>query len=172
MSEIRESGRKQAYIYYLYPVYQHSGIGGVAQNRVVTLPIEVPENCIVDAICIMNGNVNGNFRLGLYKDNGRTPDGGVLMVETGSVVMAGANMWQTVSITPTYLAKGMYWLAFNNDSATATHPTMNVLDATGLDVPFLKYDLAYAAFTNPCPAVAAASATETPYMLLRVLQVI
>jgi hypothetical protein len=50
----------------------------------------------------------------IYADNSGAP--GALMVAANAPVAVSAGQWTTISITPTSLTAGNYWIAFNTDA--------------------------------------------------------
>jgi hypothetical protein len=94
----------------------------------------------------------GNIRLGLYRDNGDTPAGGALVVETASVALA--NFKNEVVIADTVLEPGLYWFALQNDDATPVFITSDQTESLGGTLQCYVFAQGYGAFTDPCPAVA------------------
>lgn len=78
-------------------------------------PVLVPRAITVYQAAWLNGaTVAGNVDVGVYDEAGNR------MVSTGSTLMAGASVPQTVDIADTLLSPGLYYMAFVSDSATAT----------------------------------------------------
>jgi len=161
------------YLRYLTPVfpYRYSTLTMTA-NRCYLMPIQVPIRLTVDRICIpWAGTVAGNIRAGIYKDNGETPEGGDLLVESASVAKSGTNRLQEITITDTQLDAGLYWVAIQGDESTT-----EVERSTGRyyhngALQEYYYDLgAYGPFTDPCPAVTVGG-NYCPLVVLRVKEV-
>ena len=92
----------------------------------------------------------GNVRLGLYREGPtpEIPDGGALVVETGSVAQIPGISIQLIAIPPTLLRRGKYWTGIQGDDVTGTYYTLRD-DASVIDA---MYDHPYGPFTDPCPA--------------------
>jgi hypothetical protein len=56
---------------------------------------------------------SGNVKVAIYADNSGAP--GNLLVANNAPTAAPAGGWTTISIGPTTLAAGTYWIAFNGD---------------------------------------------------------
>ena len=139
-------------------------------NRVYLTPIEVPVRLTVDRICVSKlGVAAGNYRAGIYKDNGNTPTGGALVVESDSIAKGGA--WASIELTiaATQLEPGLYWIAILSDEATTQVLATYNSEGVGLSVENRYYDIgAYGALTNPCPATLLAPNGNCPNSMLRV----
>jgi hypothetical protein len=116
----------------------------------------------INKIGIQWGSVSaGNARVGIYRDNGGTPVGGAVVVQSASIAKSAAFLGQEFAIATTKLTKGLYWIAVESDEATSKFyrcgtaffdpPAFN---ATGY------YDRGggYGVLTDPCPAVTASNA--------------
>jgi hypothetical protein len=57
----------------------------------------------------------GNVKAAIYADNSGVP--GTLMVANNVPTPVSAGQWNSVSITPTLLSAGTYWIAFSADGA-------------------------------------------------------
>lgn len=114
----------------------------------------------------------GKIRLGVYSDNGGTPTGGGLLLDSGEIDTAVAEDKEVViNLT---LAAGWYWLAiFSNTTATlrglgaVSSPAL--LGFTGVNVTSLhnraSITATYGPLPNPCPAVTLESGTVYLIML-------
>jgi len=140
--------------------------------RVKLIPFEVPVRLTVDRIIICYRTpAAGNIRAGIYKDNGNTPQGGALLVESASVAKAGAWQKQEIVISDTELEPGLWWAAIQSDENTTVIEGEAAEYFKGGSLQCMYYDLgAYGPFTNPCPAVAVAPSRQ-PVVLLRVKSV-
>jgi len=133
--------------------------------------VEVPGYQVVDAVVFVNyATVAGNITVGLYAAGAvDTCAGGVLVAESASTAMAGANARQVIAFSaPVTLAPGQYFIAIEGSDATATIGAI-----TNTNQPFpaagQKYARAggYGALTNPCPAVT--DNQQPMFCLLRVV---
>jgi len=152
----------------LRPVYDYSVYNDltVATARVYLIPLEVPVTLTTDAIWVayLDPSV-GNCRAAIYADNGETPVGGALIVESASVAKGGIWSSQDITIADIELNPGLYWLAYQSDENTTIVYGHNTAMINNLRISSYRYDLgAYGAFTDPCPAVTVEHAT--PYLRL------
>ena len=92
-----------------------------------------------------------NMRMGLYHDNGDTPVGGALIVESASVATGAGRGKYEVAIANTTLPAGLYWMAIQSDGID-TFVTIQADESKGGTLEARSYNLAYGAFTDPCPA--------------------
>lgn len=141
----------------------------VVTARVYLTPIQVPVRMTVEAIAAaMVGTSAGNRIAGIYKDNGNTPVGGALVVESASDAKVGTYQRDEISIADTQVEPGIYWLAYESDEATS----ILMSDAAGFTVggtlQNCYYDRGggYGALTNPCPAIT--NTSLCPVLFLRV----
>jgi len=76
------------------------------------IPIDIPVRLTIDKIGWVNSTVTtGNLKVGIYPDNGDTPDGSALTVVSASIAAAGNTQKQEGTIADTQLTPGLYWLA-------------------------------------------------------------
>jgi hypothetical protein len=148
------------YMRYLTSPWGFADVSLAMATAIVYLsPIEVPYTMTVDRICApWYTPVAGNVKATIYRDAGDTPQGGAVVVSAGSVAKTGTYRKQEILIADTQLLPGLYWIGLVSDEAT-TMPTCFGPSQLGSGaVNGHSYDLvAYAnAFTDPCPAVAAA----------------
>lgn len=123
-------------------------------GRVYMTPIQIPWTMTVDRVFVWYTTpVAGNMRAGIYADNGGTPVGGALQVESASIVKSGTWRQQEFTIVATQLTPGLYWLPVVSDEAT-TKAYPSGLEAIGGTLLDYFYDFAYGPLTNPCPASA------------------
>lgn len=154
-------GQRQIYRAYLKSIFPSSvGTITVVTARVYLMPIEIPFRCTVNRICVFYTTpVAGNIRAGIYNDNGNTPAGGTLIVESASIAKSGTNRMQEVTIASTQLAAGLYWIAVQSDEATTITIGDNYRFSIAGTIQTYYYDLGgYGAFTTPCPAVTQSAA--------------
>lgn len=116
---------------------------------------EVPFDVTVDAINIVNGDsVAGNVIVGVYGPipTEETPLDAVVAVESASTALSGVNGPQTISLTPTVLRTGRYYLASEySDTTTRYFRNGNQIQVTGWSFTYARGG-GYGALTNPCPA--------------------
>jgi len=130
-----------------------AGNNNVTAARVYLQMIQIPVEMTIDRIAHCVVVQNGNIIRGIYEDNGLTPAGGALVVESASVAL-GAAGWDEITVADTTLAEGLYWLALESDDATA-----NLRRVDSLSVPtisghyFYNRALGYGPLTDPCPAI-------------------
>lgn len=119
------------------------------------VPLIVPYLMTVDRIGWINTTPSaGNMRACLYMDNGDIPQGGALIVESASVASPGANRKMEVTIADTQLTPALYWIAMQT-SAWDDEIANNIDDQSlGGTLQGYGFDIAYAAFPDPCPVVA------------------
>ena len=56
----------------------------------------------------------GHVKVAIYSDNAGAP--GNLVVANNAATTVTAGQWTTIAVTPTSLAAGTYWIAFNEDA--------------------------------------------------------
>ena len=166
---------------FLYPYF----FGGISVNqnpvsgRVFLQAIQVPRQLTVDQflIPILNSGT-GNYRGCLYADNGDTPVGGKLTIDTGDVASAANSLDPvgTLSVSPVVSLKpGLYWIGYQTSVVGASMRTdgsgssSNLLPAI-FNGCFYDNPGGYGAPQDPCPAVTNLS-SQCVYQYLRVLSV-
>lgn len=125
----------------------------VAQVYIRPFQLEYPMT--LDRIGMRHGTANGNFRAAIYADNGDTPVGGALLVESASIAVA----WgvQEIPIGPISLPAGLYWRPVMYDDATdavlrcSTTTLIDQFGTLGMHE-YLRGGGVYGAFVDPCPA--------------------
>lgn len=137
-----------------------AGRAGTAK-RVYIMPIHIPRDMTIDEIQIFleTGSSGKSCRIGLYKDNGGTPNGGALLYDSGNISVATAGAL-VVNPTPIALTKGIVWAAVASEDTvqafSADTGTYMPLKSTGSHPMFggCRYDLGtFGALTDPCPTV-------------------
>jgi len=123
--------------------------------RVYLVPINVPFDCFVDALMVRIDVQAGNMHIGLYRDNGYTPAGGALVVDSGSVAVPAPAGHNDISITETFLEAGLYWLAVEFSDATATWYWSNIY-VYPLEAVYYDRVGGYGALIDPCPSITVA----------------
>lgn len=98
--------------------FNNSGPGSntyPSANLAIYVPFRLTRPFIATAIILFNGGTaSGNIDLGIYGKDG------VKLVSTGSVAQSGTSQIQSVSITPTELGVGLFYMAVAMDNATGT----------------------------------------------------
>lgn len=121
------------------------------------VPLQIIRHVILEQIGIPIVTAAGNCRMALYTDNGDQPDGGDLLVETGSLALAVGKVESAISLE---LSEGLYWLAVNFDAAAVAggqyiRPHTAWLQLGTLTGRTFNNGAGYGAFDNPCPVTAA-----------------
>ena len=124
-------------------------------GRVYLTPIIIKERCWINKIYFYIDSVSaGNLTAGIYRDNGATPGGGPLVVESASVAAAGTYRVQAISIALTELTPGLYWVGIESDSTTVVTDRISpsgLVHANFLTEYYYDRSGGYGAFTDPCP---------------------
>jgi hypothetical protein len=142
----------------------------VAMGAVYLKPIEIPRTMTVDRIIVLRaGNVNGNIRVCIYEDNGETPAGGALIVESASVAAGAALSKQEVLIADTQLTAGLYWVGLQWNAVPNSFKNDWAFGEPWGSLGHVEYAHVYGAFANPCPVIAGSSVT--PQVLVRVVSI-
>jgi hypothetical protein len=96
--------------------------------------------------------------VGIYRDNGDTPVGGAVVVQSASIAKSGTNRTQEFTVATTSLQPGLYWIALVSDENTTKFDRYGVSEFfTGGTFFAAYYDRGggYGALTDPCPAITA-----------------
>jgi len=124
-------------------------------NRVYLNPVVIPRALVVDQIVpTWSGVAAGNVRVGLFKDNGNTPVGGALIVESASTAKSGTNRKQEISIAETILTKSIVWVFVYSDEATTQVVCGSKLASLEGTLQPCYFNQAYGALPAVCPALA------------------
>jgi hypothetical protein len=121
----------------------------VTANLAVFVPFGVPEPVTITKMFWGNGAaVAGNLDAGIYATNGTR------LVSTGSTAQASVSVTQTVDITDTMLARGVYYLALCSDTSGATQKLTANLPAAGIgqSLGLLQQATAFPLASNANPA--------------------
>lgn len=150
------SGYTTTYKRYLRPVFCYNANQTLTMGagRVYLIPVEVERKMTIDRICVpLSFPAAGNIRVGVYADNGDTPVGAALIVESASV--AKTQNRQEVVIADTTLEAGLYWFGVQSDEGTTVLISESDSFAIGGTLQGHFYDRVggYGAFTTPCPGV-------------------
>ncbi|GAJ06618.1 unnamed protein product, partial [marine sediment metagenome] len=129
----------------------------IVVNRFYTVPFKVEFTVTLDRIGWIQGTLAGNCRGGIYRDNGDTPVGGALIVDSGLLaVPAGAQRKKEIPIVSTRLTPGLYWVGATFDDIVNT---INRIDLTVVPDGTLPaswfLNAPAAALANPYPAIGA-----------------
>lgn len=139
------------YARYIHAMWQrYAAPGALPIGRAYLIPLQIEFMVTVDRIGMYVGTANGNIRLAIYHDNGDTPVGGALVVESGSVAAIVSK--NELTVADTQLAPALYWICVQNDDATLTACRSISYPANAGTLFTRRFGQAYGAFTNPCPA--------------------
>lgn len=129
-------------------------------NQIFAFPFYVPTLTTFDRIAIWVGTATpGNVRLGVYADNGGTPEGGTLLLDSGGLSTSTTGKKEaTINLT---LQPGWYWLC-HLPSATPSFWNITIVNATthlgtsdpSVEPPHNRVRIAqaYGPLPNPFPA--------------------
>jgi hypothetical protein len=124
-------------------------------GRVFLTPVQVPFKCIVDAVMYeVGGTRAGSVRIGLYKVvSGYKPDGGPLVVQSGSEPQHSAYTWRFIRIPQTVLEPGLYYLGIMGSNTTGTFggPMVEGYDAEQPSGRYFDNPAGYAPYPSTCP---------------------
>jgi len=133
----------------------NSGPSGFA-DLVTLVPIDIWFPVTVDRVGGYQRAFNGTglMRVAIYEDNGNTPVGGALIVESAAVADARARAKAEALIANTPLLGGRYWLAINRDNIANTFMNYQAEEAAGGTWQTLFHARPFGPFADPCPASA------------------
>jgi hypothetical protein len=135
-------------------------------GRVYMSPIYIPMLLRARKIGFVIDSVNANFTVGLYQDNGSTPVGGTLIVQSASTAGAGTFTRMENTIADTYLEEGLYWIAIEADAAAVCLRGSGDTYVGGSYVgSYYDRGGGYGTLTTPCPALSGTGATASEYLL-------
>lgn len=125
-------------------------------GRVYLALFDVAAPTTVDQITLVNGGTAaGNIRVAIYGPvvTEETCEGARLVVESASVAQSGTSAGQSISLAPTLLQPGRYYIGiqFSDTTATFFRQGANTI-VTGFNQ-FYDRSGGFGAFTSPCPAV-------------------
>ncbi len=117
-------------------------------NAAVFVPFRIPRPITIKQLFVLNGTtVAGSFDIGVYSVDGTR------LVSTGSTLQTATSQVQTVSVTPTQIGPGLFYLALNSNSTLSRYLCQGFANAS-----FLKMcGLARQAAAFPLPATATLS---------------
>jgi len=139
----------------------------VGIDDLLFMPIQIPAKVTVTALGFINVDV-GNFKIGIYEDNGYTPEGGSLLAGSGSVAAVADQKNEWTLPSPLELLPGLYWIAFMSDATryvvgdgswrTSLGGTLHghYIDVYGFANPL----------PDPCPAVIHGSIRFNSYIIV------
>jgi len=129
----------------------------VTVARVYLTPVQVPFDLYVDRLWFVGRNQAGNMHGGIYKDNGDTPAGGEVVLDSGSVSTPTTLGGCYIDLTETFLERGQYWVALEFDNALVDILEMIYYgpprSPTGYGGVYYDRPGGYGALIDPCPAV-------------------
>ena len=159
---------------YWWDPQSQTGYQNFVIGRVALVPFVVAHTYYIDQFILplRAGSASGNnFRACIYADNGDTPVGGKLMVDSGQFTGKYPYNPDVAPLTPSItlanqvrLDAGQYWVGAQSDSAVPAFSRNNsfaggtdCVAVNSLPASFLGsyYDNpgGFGAFQNPCPAV-------------------
>jgi len=139
-------------------------------NRIYYTPMQICHAMTIDRLIYVAQVAAGNARMAVYEDGGNLPDGGALVVESGSVAaVVGKN---ELTIDDTQLLPSLYWVALQNDAVTGTVTYRTPCAKVAVGTLFGHYldGTAYGAFVDPCP-VTSSPIAAVPSVGVRVASV-
>jgi len=86
--------------------------GGGSAGKILATKYTLSQAGAVTQVSIYSA-ISGNVKTAIYADNSGAP--GNLLVANNAPTAVSAGQWTTISIGPTNLAAGTYWIAFNED---------------------------------------------------------
>jgi hypothetical protein len=89
-----------------------TSIGGAA-GYVAATKYTLSQAGTVTQVSVYSAN-SGHVKVAIYADNNGAP--GSLLVANNAATTATGGQWTTISVGPTSLAAGIYWIAFNEDA--------------------------------------------------------
>ncbi len=143
-------------------------------NQINATQAALTITAMVNSISVKVNDISGPnvINLAIYSDNGAGTAPATLIVASGPQTMLNDKAWNLVTITPTQLAAGIYWLCYSGDSngypLVGTESTGSVLTASAVGFPqnfpssssLQSYGSAiYASF---CPGTQTPGPTSTP----------
>ncbi len=147
-------------------------------GRVFLTEIQIPFTLTIDLLGYVTGTaVAGNVRVGLYERGAvgwpDLPDGGDLVVETGSFAQGvGTRMPSFGAIADTQLTPGSYYLGVQGDDIAGAYYSVNsrlrAHETLGNAQVGFRYDHGYGVFTDPCPVT---TDDYPPFVYLRVASI-
>ena len=116
------SGGVNLYARYINDIWGPGDAGGnlIAAGNVSLVPLQIPFTLTIDRVCIFVNNSAGNVIVGIYRDNGDTPQGGALLGESASTAIGTSGRRYDIPIGPLQLTLGLYWLCVEASDAALT----------------------------------------------------
>lgn len=133
-----------------------TGVAGRVFLALMYLPYPSRVSQIIVQI-ITAGGAGTKFRVGMYLDNGNTPVGAALMIDSGDIDATITGSRVIILATPQDMPAGFHWMCFETQDAVIQYQGYNAggfpLDTTQ-NVFGCSFDQAYGALPALCPAVA------------------
>jgi len=129
---------------------------GLALGVIHLMPLYVESPVVIDQIRFWCGNNNNpsHFWAAIYKNptTPEFPDGGILVVDTGSVAISGVNMVVACPIPDTVLNAGVYWIGIQVDDNFG-ESVGAIVDVTNTEAVAREFFTGgvYLPYPNPCP---------------------
>lgn len=135
-------------------------------------PLIIEHLLSIDRIGWINGVAAGSVIVGIYEDNGDTPDGGALIVGSVAVACAGNNQKQEQTIATTRLNPSLYWLVILPQGAISINCMGSNDAAMGIGGTLQQYyfNLGSDILPDPCPTGLTA-AGNLPLLYARIASV-
>jgi len=143
-------------------------IGAADINWLSLLPFQAYRTITVSgmALAILGGAPAGNVRMGIYRDNGDQPDGGVLLGETGVGAPAAVGKFELALNAPVQLQQGLYWMAVLFSAVGLQCQAHSQREGRGGTLYARMVAHGFGALPNPCPVTAVWTVNETFTYLL------
>lgn len=160
----------------LWDIFASGGPGWSAltfgsAGRYFLVPFNVEYTITIDTIGFATRETaGGNVIVGAYEDNGDTPVGGSLIVQSASTALAGRiNQKIEVPIASTQLTPRLIWLVLRGSASADVVNGTGAFVRAGGTLQEYYIDGAYAALPDPCPA--ATGQLNAPAMFVMVTSV-
>lgn len=157
-------------VFGLAPVTAQAGV----IDRVHITPVYFPRNCLVSRmnLRIIGAGAGGtNLRIGIYADNGGTPEGGALLETSADIDATNAVVAVFTFATPRSFDRGISaWIALLTEDAVVDFLRANnsglLTEEAGEVITGCRFQAAaFPALDDPCPAVTVDNAVRMNAML-------
>ncbi len=158
---------------WLPSLYGNTGTGLVTQvgtaARVFMTPFWLARSVVVSRMSCQVTTVGGAgtfLRLGLYLDNGSTPAGGALIVDSGNIAADVLGIRTFTLTTPVFIEAGIIWAALETQDGIVVfnrysgQPGFAEVGSERLSGGRYDRGGGFGALTDPCPAVTSDAATN------------
>lgn len=151
-----------------------SGTQAGTAGRVFLTPLWIPRSAIISRISInvsTAGGASTSLRLGLYNDNGGTPDGGALLEDSGNIAATSTGVKTFTLGSQRYLEAGLYWLAYETEDGIIVvnrhNGTAFFTEIGDEKMQGCHYDRGggFGALTDPCPSVTANNSANIAFRI-------